>query len=455
MYSNRLKGSISLWRTNIFKVSVAMSFSFILCVALLLTSTYIRTTDYLKEQGDQIILGQANFLKKLPVYEILRQIEMRSISDLRGVNYYGVFDASGKVLGGNVSHLPQHRGKDGVPTDLNEHDIESGSRVVTVRLEDNNYLLVGYNALTLDGITHILMTNFLSYGLFFSAAGILFGYFIARKPVKRIIILSGIIQTLKDGELSGRFPVSRSGDELDAMCTVMNGMLDEIEHLLEEMKNVSKNIAHDLRSPLASLNTLLIRMKNDWAPENYSSNHTRLALAIEYTGSLLNRFRALQRIAEIESKARNSAMSKIEIHEFFDEIDSLFSAYAEEQGVQVIYKTNNVSTIYGDKHLLIEAIYNLIDNALKYADGTREIILSAVIKDDVLSLSVEDSGKGIRDLALHDGLYHKGSNSLKINGTGLGLSIVSAVAHMHGSDVLIENRYPGLRVTMKGTFWLR
>ncbi len=286
------------------------------------------------------------------------------------------------------------------------------------------------------------------------------GIFVARRVLRRIDAMTGTTQRIMAGDLSGRLPVGRSGDELDRLAGNLNAMLERIEALMIGLKEVSDNIAHDLKTPLTRLRN---RAEEALAK---SSNETEYRSALERTieesDGLIRTFNALLMIARAESGQARDNMNDFDGAEVADGIHELYEPLAEDGGMTLRVKTAP-AILHGNRELISQALANLVENAIKYgkpvpdaqplgaaAVTSREILIESRRDGDQVLLSVTDHGPGIpeadRGHAVERFVRLEASRTLP--GSGLGLSLASAVATLHGGELRLDDARPGLRATL-------
>jgi signal transduction histidine kinase len=287
------------------------------------------------------------------------------------------------------------------------------------------------------------------------------GIFVARRVLQRIDAMTGTTRRIMAGDLSGRLPVGRSGDELDRLAENLNAMLERIEALMMGLKEVSDNIAHDLKTPLT-------RMRNR-AEEALASSGSeaeyRAALerTIEESDSLIRTFNALLMIARAESGQARGNMDDFDAADVARGIQELYEPLAEDDGMTLRVKTTT-ARVHGNRELISQALANLVENAIKYgkpspvvqpldpiaAARTREVLIEARREGDHVLLSVTDHGPGIpegdRKHAVERFVRLEASRTLP--GSGLGLSLASAVATLHGGELRLGDSHPGLTATL-------
>jgi signal transduction histidine kinase len=261
------------------------------------------------------------------------------------------------------------------------------------------------------------------------------------------------------GDLSGRLPVAGSSDELDRLALNLNEMLDRIEALMRGLKEVSDNIAHDLKTPLT-------RMRNRAEEalrhsKNEAEYRAALETTIEESDSLIKTFNALLMIARAESGHARGNMIEFDAAEAARDIAELYEPLAEEQGLLLEVDAAGAVPLHGNRELISQALANLIDNAIKYAAPLAKsfaetngapltVTVTARTEGDRVLLSVADRGPGIpeEDRARAVERFVRLEKSRSVPGSGLGLSLAAAVARLHGGELRLEDNAPGLRTVL-------
>ena len=318
-------------------------------------------------------------------------------------------------------------------------------------------LLVGRDIRELAA-TRELIQDALAWGLAITAAlALLGGWLMSAGVVRRIETINEVGREIMDGDLSRRVPSDGSGDEFDQLAVNLNRMLARIEALMASVRQVSDNIAHDLRTPLSRLHTKLSQLRDtDRSPESAAGVDAAILDAEE----LLSAFNALLRIARVESGSRRAAFARLDLVPLLHDVAELYEPLAADkaQRLQVLPARSAGSAdadaelrVHGDRDLLFQALANLLDNAIKYTPHGGEIALRARSVDDAIEITVADSGPGIpaplRDKVLQR--FYRIDASRSEPGHGLGLSLVQAVAQLHAAELRLEDAAPGLRVVLR------
>jgi hypothetical protein len=283
------------------------------------------------------------------------------------------------------------------------------------------------------------------------------GYWVSRNLLARIDTLAATTRTIMAGELGGRLPVTGSGDELDRLSESLNLMLARIEQLMGGLREVSDNIAHDLKTPLNRLrNRVEAALREPYGEPVYRE---ALERTIEEADSLIKTFNALLSIARIEAGAGGENRERLDVSALLCDVAELYEPVAEERGLVLKAEARGPVFVRADRQLLGQAIANLIDNAIKYgtAGAARketgakpDVEVTATEKGDVVEIAVTDRGPGVpapdRERVLDRFVRLEASRSEP--GSGLGLSLVAAVARLHGGSLRLEDNAPGLRVVL-------
>ena len=282
------------------------------------------------------------------------------------------------------------------------------------------------------------------------ALGLVVGLLFSRSLLRRVDAVNRTARAIRGGELSRRIALSGGGDELESLAVNLNAMLDQIERLMTGMREVSDNIAHDLRSPLTRIRARLTDAIDAPPDEKDAALRATLADAERMIGT----FNALLSIARIESGEGAGVMEPVDLAAIAEEMVELYEPAAQDAGFSLSIKTMPAPPIRGSRTLISQAIANLFDNALKYAEGGALIEISvAKLKNGGVRLSVTDDGPGVpeadRDNVLRRFVRLETSRSTP--GSGLGLSLVSAVARAHGAKLSLDHsreNHSGLRVSL-------
>ncbi|HEX2379323.1 MAG TPA: ATP-binding protein [Methyloceanibacter sp.] len=453
-----------LFRTTTFRLSLTYLALFSAAAIVAIFYIYWNTTVLLSRQLNQTIdaelKGLAEQYRAGGLDQLVRTVAERSGTP--GNSLYLVADSEGRRLAGNLSAVSpelwdslgpvefvyQRPATGGVEKRLafaNVFRLPSGYRLIVGRdIEDRRELGRMVRSAMLWGLGVMAL---------FGIGG---GYWVSRKLLARIDALAATTRTIMDGDLTGRLPVTGSGDELDRLSESLNLMLARIEQLMAGLREVSDNIAHDLKTPLNRLRNRVEQALRE--PYGEAAYREALERTIEEADGLIKTFNALLSIARLEAGAGGENREKLDVSALLRDVAELYEPVAEERGIELRAETDAPIFVRADRQLLGQAIANLIDNALKYGaperssgNGSRpEVELSTRTKGPTAEIVVTDRGPGVpvpdRERVLDRFVRLEASRSEP--GSGLGLSLVAAVARLHGGILRLEDNEPGLRVVL-------
>jgi signal transduction histidine kinase len=276
------------------------------------------------------------------------------------------------------------------------------------------------------------------------------GVLISRNVMHRIDAINRTTRQIMSGALQERMAVADRGDELDQLARNLNAMLDQIEHLMVGMRQVTDSVAHDLRTPLTRLRSRLEITLVE--AETHDDYRAAIQEAISEADRLLGIFGALLSIAEAEAGTMQRSFQKVALSDLARQMADLYEPAAEEAGLSFVSDIRAEPEVLGNQQLLAQAIANLLDNALKYtpAEGIVTLTVSGPEGGRGPCVSVSDTGPGIpaeqRESVLRRFVRLEASRSTP--GNGLGLSLVDAVARLHGARLEMDDNHPGLIVSL-------
>ncbi|MFC0387715.1 sensor histidine kinase [Muricoccus vinaceus] len=368
-------------------------------------------------------------------------------------SHYAVENAAGQRLVGALPALPPHTAANGW-FEIGDDETALLGKVVT--LSGGGRLAVARDAARLDE-TADLVEN-----AFFWAAGVMLllglggGLIVAQGFLHRVDAIAATAAAIAQGELDRRVPVPVAGpvDEMDRLGVAINAMLDRIRDLMEELRRTSSAIAHDLRTPLSRLRQGL-EAARDGAPTP-AGYEAAVEAAIAETDAILRGFAALLRIAQVETGARRAAFAPVDLSSVAVDLVEAYGPSAEESGRSLTTVIEPGVMVIGDRELLVQALANLLENALRYTLAGTLIVVGVVGPQTDMgpALIVEDNGPGIPPEARGQVLrpFHRMDPSRSDEGSGLGLTLVAAVAKLHDAALELtaaRSDGHGLRVTLR------
>ncbi len=325
---------------------------------------------------------------------------------------------------------------------------KQNARVLITPLPNNYQLLVGTDlseqAYLLNRIATIL---FIAILIIFTAS-LIGGIWIGHRVIKRLDVIRRTAKEIIDGDLSQRIPIHEQQDEYDKLSIVLNQMLIQLEKSMQSMREVTDNLAHDLRNPL---NRLRHRLETIQYQQPDTKNYKQeLATAIEDVDVIVATFNALLNIAQIEANAQHDHWVNVDITALINDLGELYTLLAEEKRISLNYKTAENLFLHGDKQLLAQALSNLLDNAVKYTPEGGTLKLNAYKEKNQLIITISDTGIGIPN-DQYENVFRRFTrldNVRNTAGNGLGLSLVKAVTDLHHAEIELSDNQPGLKVKL-------
>jgi signal transduction histidine kinase len=452
-----------LLRTTAFKLTLVYLGIFVLFAASLLGYFALNTRRLITEQITATVNGEVNGLSEQYGQGGLRRLVI--VVDVRsrrpGSSLYLVTTPSGEGLAGNVGSLqPGVLDRPGwLETTYHRLESPEGAEhralVRVVQLPGGFHLLVGRDLEERERLFGIVVNAGQWSLALVIVLGLLGGFFVSRRILSRIDAMTGTAQTIMAGDLSGRLPVAGTGDELDRLAGNVNAMLERIEALMRGLKEVSDNIAHDLKTPLTRLRNRCEQALRSATGE--ASYRAALESTIAESDDLIRTFDALLMIARAESGQARENMTEFDASEIARDVGELYEPVADEKGIALKIEAGAAAPVRGNRELVSQALANLIDNAIKYAGPNgqvngvpAEIVVKAGNDGERIMLSVADRGPGIPDADRSRVVerFVRLEQSRSEPGSGLGLSLAAAVARLHGGELKLEDNQPGLRTTI-------
>ena len=459
-----------LIRTTAFRLTLVYLFLFALFAASLLAYFAWNTRRMITEQISTTVNAETgevtDIFQRRGLRGLVFTIENRALRP--GANLYLVTTPAGLAIAGNVGSLaPGVMATEGWSETfyrrLDDQDsMDHRALVHVTELSGGFRLLIGHDLEERRRLFAIVAKAAQWSILVVVVLGIGGGIFVAKRVLQRIDAMTGTTRRIMAGDLSGRLPVGRSGDELDRLAENLNAMLERIEALMVGLKEVSDNIAHDLKTPLTRLRN---RAEEALAKSGCEADYrAALERTIEESDGLIRTFNALLMIARAESGQARGNMDDFDAADVASGIHELYEPLAEDDGMSLHLKT--VPTpLHANRELVGQALANLVENAIKYGKpaapaasqggqvvslDSRQILIEARREGDEVLLSVTDHGPGIPEGDRKHAVerFVRLDSSRSQPGSGLGLSLASAVATLHGGELRLGDAHPGLVATL-------
>ena len=443
---------MSDWRTSAaYRIAFTYSAAFALMIAVLGAIVFIAADRSFKQQQDGAIAEESASLlrdyRDEGLGDLLERIGARESNRPTNAFGYALFDRTGKRIAGALNTMPVAGGwHDIVFTDPDEGP--DPARALATGLPDGMTLIVAADIEALERIDHTILVLFGAASMLVLAAGLAGALILGGYLRNRLERISGTAQAIMAGDFSQRMPIGRRGDEFDAVSASLNAMLDRIARLVENLQQVSSDLAHDLRTPLVRMRSGLERSLGDLV--SAARREEAIKAALRQSDDLLNLFAAILRISEVESGELVKSLEPVNLAAFVRDICESSEPAVADAGRNLCCNADASVIIAADKELLAQAIINLIDNAQIHTPTGTTIAIDVVHDEIWARLTVADNGPGVaaEDYDRIIKRFVRLDSSRTSPGNGLGLNLVSAIVTMHGGSVKFADNKPGLRVTM-------
>lgn len=446
---------LRLLRSTAVRLAIGYALLFVLSAFVLVGFYWWRTSAYLEREVDAVILADTQAigdrLQDFGLSGAIQTINQRIRQHADEHAIYLLADPSLAPVAGNLAAWPLRIGHNTgwYQVELARDDKLYATRVLYVGLPRGFHLLVGRDVQDLVAIRHSIIDSLGSVVVVALLLAVIGGLLVRRAILHRVDAINRTASGIVQGDLTRRVPSYGSSDEFDQLARTINGMLQQIEVLVDGVRNASNAVAHDLRTPLAELRGRLEELLLD--PPAPEETLRQIQAAVADLDRLIEVFNALLRLAEIDSGARLAGFRQVPLDSVAGEVIDLYGPLAEDKGIALQTHLPSGLTVKGDPFLLAQAIGNLLDNALKYspARGTISLALEQG-KDGGVDIIVTDDGPGIAPEEMPKVMerFFRGSAGQGSEGLGLGLSVVAAVARLHGGAVQLADANPGLIATL-------
>ena len=438
-------------RSNTFYWALVVAAVFAVFVTGLFGFIYWSIGDYLIARGNHVITAQLEGFASLPPGRRIDAVEERLKQDLRGVQLAAIFAADGHLVTGNLESLPSHllidgpaQGADIIRTDRGFREPQT-VRAIAWRMENGDVLVLGRNIDEASEMSHVV-GQALAWGLipaFFLC--LLAGAWLSIGAQRRVAEINQRVQRIIAGDLHERFPHRDVGDPFSKLVAIVNGMLDEMEKMIHALAGVGNDIAHDLRTPLTRVRLTLERGRaNANTLEQFHAVSDKAIAGIDKSLTIIT---ALLRLAEIENNERSARFGTVALHDMLRAVSDIYEPIAESKNIALRIRPSQHLTVRGDRDLLIEAVANLVDNAIKFTPDGGTVDIALLRGNGETIMRVTDTGCGI-DENERDAVQRRFYRSDKVRNTpglGLGLNLVTAIIKLHGFRLSILSG-PGCRV---------
>jgi len=443
-----------VFQTTIFRLAAVYVLVFAALVAALGVVTYQASSIALNRRVDARIEKEMAALQAAyrlgGLAPLVEDVNTRERSQASNQLSYLVLGAQGERLAGRMVKPPIRTGWSEEDYVENESDNDIGQlRVLTAPLTRGIRLAVAADLEQVEETKEAILGGFVSAFGAVLGLGIVGGVAFSFALLKRVETIRRTVEAIIAGDLSQRVPLRGNGDDLDRLSQTLNRMLDRISELMESLRQVSADIAHDLKTPLARLRQRLETVHAH--PQSAEGYNATIEAAIVQIDEILATFGALLRIAQIEAGTRRSGFREVDLSDVSATVVEAFAPVAEDAGKALIGRITPDISIWGDRELLTQMLANLVENAIRHTpEGTRIAVSLRRDGNEILG-SVTDNGPGVPEKERERLFqrFYRLERSRSTPGSGLGLSVVKAVADLHAIALDVHDAGPGLQIVIK------
>ena len=439
--------------SSTFKLALIAIGTFGVITAAIFAYVYLSTASYVRSRSDRAILTEVASLRD--IYErsgrdgLIALIGAHLADGSFADHVYLLADPSLRVLAGNLGEWPQAATASSGWVEFRAAGAgQPLLRAVVQTFPNGDRLMAGRDISDLDSFTAQIQAAVISGVVLIFALAAMASVLVTRRTVGRIEQINATSRAIMASGLDQRIPLRGSHDEWDRVAENLNQMLDRIETLMGEVKQVSDSVAHDLRTPLTRMRGRL--EKAYLGARSAESDQTLIGDTIADLDAVLRIFASIVRIAQIETQARKGGFRTVNLVEIAGEVVELYDAAAEQDGTSLKLTGDREVLVTGDRDLIFDAIANLVDNALKHGRHGGEVVVACENVEGQRLISITDDGPGIPPCE-HEHVFkrfYRLEQSRYTPGNGLGLSLVAAVARLHGARIELLPSAPGLKVKL-------
>jgi signal transduction histidine kinase len=444
---------LEFFRSSAVRVALAFVFATVVATTSVFGLVYLQIRAANEARNRLILEDEAAKSVNHSVEELRAAFEVRMTHDLRRLDYAALFDRDRTVMFGNIGALPaipldgkSHFAQSRVPGGDNR--LEPAIFVARVR-SDGTIMLLGRSLLETLAFRRIVLSALATWVAPMLLLALLIGALFARRASRRLTDIHDTIARIMKGDMHLRLPVRSRRDAIDKISHDVNLMLDEIMRLLVQIKGVSDNIAHDLRSPLSVVHAQLER-----GLESSGDDQLRIVArqALSHIDKAMLTVAALLRLADVEYGPKSSKFQSIDLSAICADLFEFYEPLAQSKSINMTLEIQSPVQIQGDGDLMREAVSNLIGNAIKFTPEGGAVRVSVIQEDGRPIIRVRDNGIGVEP-AERDKIFqrfYRTASGHRVPGSGLGLSIAAAIANLHDFDLRFDDNHPGAVFEMSG-----
>jgi len=442
-------------RSSTFKLALIAIGTFGVIMSAIFSYVYLSTSSYVRSRSDRAVM--ADYMSLHGVYErsgrdgLIAGIQQRLADKGFAERVYLLVDPSSTPLAGNLKAWPSTVAAAGGWAEFRAAEPLRNAasrpllRAMIETFPTGDRLLVGNDISDLDSFTgQIELAVISGVALIFVLAGVA-SILVTRRTVDRIESINATSRAIMLSDLDKRIPLRGTHDEWDRVAENLNLMLDRIETLMGEVKQVSDSVAHDLRTPLTRMRG---RLEKAYHGQRIGeTDQSLIGDTIADLDAVLRMFSSITRISQIETQARKDGFRTVDLVEIASEVVELYDAAAEQDGTRLTVAGDREVLVTGDRDLIFDAIANLVDNAIKHGRAGGRIVVTNENIDGRAVISIADDGPGIPSGEYQHVFkrFYRLEHSRYTPGNGLGLSLVAAVARLHGARIEMLDNAPGLK----------
>ena len=438
-----------------FKIGAAYAGLFTVSVGILAGLIYFSATSEIENEIRMRITADSSALRAEYAHggarQLLQAIAERQRGRLVGGLDYTLFDGGGHRVFGDLpkvacnSRWVTFTG----PPDGDEPAGEMEKLGVLVTPLPKGYcLLVGDDVGKIREFGSLILDSFGWVFLLTIVMALAGGIFLSSRVLRRIEAINRTAEAIIEGDITQRIPRRSAPDDLDRLAATLNRMLDRVTSLMDSLRHVSNDVAHDLRTPLGRLRLSLEEATR--MPLTPKESRQVIDASLQEVDGILDTFGAILRISQIESGNRRGSFRRFLLSDVIQTVCDDFAPSIEDTGKQLRTEIEANLWIQGDPELLVQATANLLENAMAHTPPSAEVTVSLAACNGEIRLNVDDNGDGVPEEEREHIFkrFYRVERSRTSTGNGLGLSIVAAIAELHGAKICTADNKPGLRVCL-------
>lgn len=444
---------VNLFRSSTFRLALFFALAVTAATSLVLIFVYWQMTKLDIAHQNRVLVDDVAKVVDQPQSQLTQELHLRLTQSLHQLDYAALFDPDGRLISGNVTTLPPDLPVDGAAhalTLLSQSGVGGEvepALVVAARRKDGGVLLLGRSLYEIYSFQQVALQA-LVLGLAPTIVlALIIGTIFSRRAARRFRSIDQKITRIMQGNLHERLPTDDKNDDLDRVARAVNLMLDEIVRLLGQIQSVGDNIAHDLRTPLAVMRARLEHGLKSALPDELED---AVQKALDDLDHAMATVTALLRISDIEYGHRKDYFVDMDFREVCVNVFELYQPLAEAKSISLTLDAPEALPISGDFDLLVEAVANLVDNAIKFTPAHGLVQIMAKRVAGTPTVRVVDSGPGVAPFERTSIFkrFYRSKSSKYVPGTGLGLSMAATIAELHGFDLHVAEHHPGAMFEM-------